>query len=90
MGDKTIVFMRNHGPLAVGETVAHAFDRLYYLEEACKHQVLAMQTGRRMKPIERPIAEKVGRFVADVPEFSERHLNAIKRVLDREEPDYKN
>jgi len=31
--DKTILLMANHGVLAVGETIAAAFDELYYLSE---------------------------------------------------------
>ena len=46
LGDKNILMMRNHGPMVVGRTIASAFDRLYYLEEVCKRQVLAMSTNQ--------------------------------------------
>ena len=48
LADKQILMMRNHGPIVVGPTIAAAFDRLYYLEEICKRQVLAMSTNRRL------------------------------------------
>jgi len=41
-----VLFMANHGVLVIGETVAEAYDRLYYLERACQVQVYAMWTGR--------------------------------------------
>ena len=47
MGDKDILFLRNHGVIVSGPTVAQAYDDLYYLERAAMVQVLAMQTGRR-------------------------------------------
>src|SRR5690349_16282096 len=38
MGDKTIVFMKNHGVLVTGETLAQAYKRLYKLERVCRAQ----------------------------------------------------
>src|ERR1700724_2681798 len=32
LGDKTVLILRNHGALVVGPSVAHAFERLYFLE----------------------------------------------------------
>jgi ribulose-5-phosphate 4-epimerase/fuculose-1-phosphate aldolase len=37
--------LRNHGTLAVGETPAAAFLRIFFLERACKMQVLAQAGG---------------------------------------------
>ena len=37
--------------MVVGPTIAAAFDRLYYLEEACKRQVLAMSTNRPLQQV---------------------------------------
>jgi ribulose-5-phosphate 4-epimerase/fuculose-1-phosphate aldolase len=48
--------MANHGVLVVGETVAEAYDRLYYLERTCQVQLYAMWTGRRLKHVPQPIA----------------------------------
>jgi len=42
MGNKDILMMCHHGTLIVGDTVAAAFDDLYYLERACMTQLLAM------------------------------------------------
>jgi ribulose-5-phosphate 4-epimerase/fuculose-1-phosphate aldolase len=35
LGDKRVLFMSNHGVLVAGETIAEAFNDLYYLERAC-------------------------------------------------------
>src|SRR5688500_1884600 len=45
IGEKGAMILRNHGTLAVGETVGEAFLRLYYLERACEAQVLALSAG---------------------------------------------
>jgi ribulose-5-phosphate 4-epimerase/fuculose-1-phosphate aldolase len=49
MGDKPIVFMKNHGVLVTGNTLAQAYRRLYRLERVCRTQVLAMSTGRELE-----------------------------------------
>src|ERR1044071_8393571 len=46
IGDKTLMLLRNHGTLAVGETAADCFVGMFYLERACKQQVMALSVGR--------------------------------------------
>jgi ribulose-5-phosphate 4-epimerase/fuculose-1-phosphate aldolase len=46
IGDKTLMLLRNHGTLAVGDTAANCWVGMYYLERACKMQVQAMSAGR--------------------------------------------
>lgn len=88
LGDKTVLFLANHGVIVVGPTVAQAYDALYYLERACQLQVLAMSTGRPLKHVPSEIAERTaGEYVNKAP-FSEIHFAALKRVLDRTHPDY--
>lgn len=45
IGDKRAMLLRNHGTLAVGDSVGEAFLRLYFLERACEAQVLALSAG---------------------------------------------
>src|ERR1700726_4202055 len=51
IGDKTVLMMANHGVATVGETVAEAYDRLYYLERAAQVQLYAMWTGRKLREV---------------------------------------
>jgi ribulose-5-phosphate 4-epimerase/fuculose-1-phosphate aldolase len=46
LGDKHAMILRNHGTLAVGDSVASAFLRLYFLERACQAQVMMLAAGR--------------------------------------------
>jgi ribulose-5-phosphate 4-epimerase/fuculose-1-phosphate aldolase len=88
LGDKQIMFMANHGVLAAGASVGAAFDDLYYLERACQNQVLAMSTGAPLKQV--PDAE-MRRTRAEFDCYAghgEVHFAALKRLLEREEPDY--
>jgi ribulose-5-phosphate 4-epimerase/fuculose-1-phosphate aldolase len=45
LGQKGAMLLRNHGTLAVGETVGEAFLRIYFLERACQAQILALSAG---------------------------------------------
>ncbi|HEX8418909.1 MAG TPA: class II aldolase/adducin family protein [Sphingomonas sp.] len=46
IGTKNAMILRNHGTLAVGESVGACFLRLYFLERACEAQVLMLSAGR--------------------------------------------
>ncbi|MFQ5935251.1 MAG: aldolase [Acidiferrobacterales bacterium] len=88
LGDKSILFMANHGVTMVGPTVAEVFDALYYLERACEHQVRAMLTGRALKPMSDEAARKTAEQWSHGAWSATEHFAALKRILDREEPDY--
>src|SRR6266478_8917323 len=92
IGDKTILFMANHGISAVGETVAEAYDRLYYVERAAQVQIYAMWTGQRLKQLPDAVVEKTKRDIGGTSRYhpgpTQRHFDALKRILDRKEPDY--
>jgi ribulose-5-phosphate 4-epimerase/fuculose-1-phosphate aldolase len=42
------LLLRNHGLLAVGRSVAEAFQTIFYLERACEVQVAALSMGREL------------------------------------------
>lgn len=45
LGDKSFMLLKNHGTLTVGDSAATAFLRMFYLERACKMQVMAQSGG---------------------------------------------
>ena len=65
LGDKTILFMKNHGVLVVGENIAQAYRRLYMLERVCRAQVLAMSTQRPLAPLSDDVVAQVQSAAAD-------------------------
>ena len=89
MADKTVLFMANHGVAVIGPTIAQAFDDLYYLERACETQVIAMSTGEALlEPSQDAILKNFEQW--QNPLFAgDHHFAAIRRILDREEPDYR-
>ncbi|HEY2658709.1 MAG TPA: class II aldolase/adducin family protein [Caulobacteraceae bacterium] len=46
LGSKNLMLLRNHGTLAVGATAAECWMGMFYLERACKQQVMALSGGR--------------------------------------------
>lgn len=88
MGDKDILFLRNHGVIVSGPTVAQAYDDLYYLERAAMVQVLAMQTGRPLHNIDEATAEHTARQIAGEAQQAFLHFESLKRLLNRDEPDW--
>ncbi|MFD2237433.1 aldolase [Aureimonas populi] len=89
IGDADIVFMKNHGVMVLGPTIAEAFDDLYYLERAAEVQVKAMSLGRPLKPIPPAVAEQAYRQMREGDAESARlHLESVKRILRRAEPDF--
>lgn len=95
LGAKSVLMMRNHGVLVVGQSPAQAFERLYFLERACQAQVLALSTGRSLHLLADEVVRATHRqFSAgtsvDGRDRTELHFAALKRLLDRTEPDYVN
>jgi len=45
IGEKNLLILRNHGTLTMGQNCAIAFLRMYFLENACKTQILAQAAG---------------------------------------------
>jgi ribulose-5-phosphate 4-epimerase/fuculose-1-phosphate aldolase len=93
LGGKSVLMMGNHGALVIGETVPQAFERLYFLERACQAQVLALSTGRALKPIpEKVVKATVAQFSSGGKvggrDRAELHFEALKRLLDRQHADY--
>jgi ribulose-5-phosphate 4-epimerase/fuculose-1-phosphate aldolase len=92
MGKKHVVFMKNHGVLVVGDTVAQAYRRIYKLERVCRAQVLAMGTGRPLEVLSEEIVAQVqSEPVDDRHSRTERErlfFEAMMRILDRENPGY--
>ena len=82
------VFLGNHGVMVVGNTVAEAFDELYYLERAAELQVLALSTGRPLRLLPDDVAALTCRQWQEYPQGAELHFAELLRILDDEAPDY--
>jgi ribulose-5-phosphate 4-epimerase/fuculose-1-phosphate aldolase len=92
IGDKRVLFMKNHGVLVTGSSVAQAYRRLYTLERVCRAQVLAMATGKPLEVLSEAVVAQV-----QAPPVNDRHsraererlfFEAMLRILDRQMPGY--
>lgn len=83
-----VMIMGNHGVLVIGRDVADTFNRLYYFERAAETYIRALQTGQPLRVLSDQIAEKTARELDDYPGQAEAHLSQIRRILDRDDPDY--
>ncbi|WP_037088364.1 aldolase [Neorhizobium vignae] len=89
LGEKDILFMKNHGVMVCASNIAEAWDDLYYLERAAEVQLKAMSTGRRLVPVSPEIAAQAARQMREGdPESARMHLESLRRVLDRLDPGY--
>jgi ribulose-5-phosphate 4-epimerase/fuculose-1-phosphate aldolase len=91
LGDKSILFMKNHGVMVAANSIAVAYRLLYLLERACRTQILAMSTGAPLSSVTAEVVEGL-----QTPDEHDRHrgkrhtlyFDAMKRVLDRDMPGY--
>ena len=93
LGDKIVLMLANHGVIVCGTSVADAYNSLYFLERACQAQILSMSTGKPRHHVLPDVVEKTraqfaGTGLPDGHHAYDYHFNALKRQLDRREPDY--
>ncbi|WP_433695387.1 aldolase [Paraburkholderia phenoliruptrix] len=84
IGDADIVFLKNHGVLVAGESIAEAWDDLYYLERAAEVQLKAMNSNRPLKAVPHEVAQRTyEQMRAGDKESARAHLNSGMRELRR-------
>ena len=87
---RNVLFLANHGVIVVSNSVACAFDELYYLEKAAQLQVLALSTNRKLELISNEIASMVCKQWLEYPNGAKLHFEALVQILEQENPEYKN
>jgi ribulose-5-phosphate 4-epimerase/fuculose-1-phosphate aldolase len=91
LGDAEVMLLRNHGTLALGKTVAEAFNNAYRLERACRTQLMAQAANDRMLLPSAAVVEKTAHLYR--PEVRRPmgllEWPAMRRLADRLDPSYK-
>ena len=93
LGDKSVLLLRNHGVVVTGTSVPDAFNTLYFFERAAMTQIIAQSSGQALRTVPDDILHRTtGQYttsgkVAGLDRI-ELHFAALKRMLDRREPDY--
>jgi ribulose-5-phosphate 4-epimerase/fuculose-1-phosphate aldolase len=88
LGGKRVLFLANHGVVVVGDSIAAAFDDLYYLERACELQVIAQSTHQPLKKVPSEVCRRTRDQFRSDDSYAHAHLAAVRRILDRECPEY--
>lgn len=88
IGNRTRMMMGNHGVLVVANTVAEAFDDLFYLERSCRTLVLAYSTGQRLNFLSPEVAERTAQGWLDYKDGAFAHFAEMKAILDQKDPSY--
>ncbi len=91
LGDRTTLILRNHGTLTLGEDVASAFMRIYFLERACQAQLAALTGSGELSVPRGPAMEKTAEYAHIGLQAAGRALAwpALIRKLERIDPSYK-
>jgi len=90
LGDKLAMILKNHGLLTAGRTIPEAFYYMYYLEQACRTQVAALQMGREIVLPPPEVCEFTSHQFERSPQKKGLMLwEALVRRLDREDPSYR-
>jgi len=91
LGNKQHILLANHGIITTGETIAEGFNYLYYFEKAAETYLTALSTNKELNIVSDEVAEKTAQETADYPiNLAQLHLEQIRLILDKEEPEYKN
>jgi ribulose-5-phosphate 4-epimerase/fuculose-1-phosphate aldolase len=90
MGGKRVLLLAHHGVIVVGPTVAQAFDDLYYLERAAQLQVKAMSCQRPLRHVPHGVAQATAaQFRRAREHWARLHLDALRALLDSQQPQYR-
>lgn len=93
VGEKNLLMLRNHGTLTMGANCAIAFLRMYFLENACKTQILAQAVGGAEHLNEEPVEMGARVFQQTAPAFAPGFGDnliwpGLMRKLNRANPGY--
>ncbi len=91
LGDHKAMILRNPGLLACGESIAEAFDLMYYLERACQIQISAMSGDAKLRIPSAAVAVKVAQQFKGLPYKAKKtEWKALMRMLDQTDDSYCN
>jgi len=88
LGNASIMMMGNHGVLVTAQTIAEAFDDLYYLERACQTLILAYSTGKDLNVLTDEIAERTAQSWEAYRPSAFAHFDQMKEMLAKKDKSF--
>jgi ribulose-5-phosphate 4-epimerase/fuculose-1-phosphate aldolase len=91
LGGRRMMFLRNHGTITNGRSIAEAFMLMYNLERTCEIQVKTLAGGGELALPPREVIERTVATAQGVGDraFSDVGFQALVRQLDRTDPSYR-
>lgn len=92
LGDNEVMFLRNHGVLAIGATIAQAFNNTYRVERSCRSQLMAQASNAKLVlPPDEVIAKTNHAYKPGTRRaYGVLEWPAMRRLADRLDPSYRN
>lgn len=88
-GNHDVLMMGSHGIAIAAETVAEAFELMYFFERSAKTLMLAYASGQPLNILSDEIAEKTAEGWAAYAGASFAHFDYLKRTLDKKGSNYR-
>ena len=91
LGDCDVMLLRNHGILAVGKSVAEAFNNTYRIERACRTQLMAQNGADDIVLPPKAVIAKTNHMYKPGTRrpYGVLEWPAMRRLADRIDPSYK-
>ncbi|MGI9150840.1 MAG: class II aldolase/adducin family protein [Limnohabitans sp.] len=88
---KRVLFLRNHGPVVIGNSLAHAFNLIWLVQRACEVQMASQALGPLQPITEKALEACVRDSLNFNPKFGagEDSFAAMQRLIDRIDPSYR-
>jgi ribulose-5-phosphate 4-epimerase/fuculose-1-phosphate aldolase len=82
MAGHSVLVMGNHGVSVAGETVADAFEDLYFFEKAAQTLILAYSSGKELAVLSNEVAQATADGWLAYRGMAARHFDFLKTSLD--------
>ncbi len=86
------IIMRNHGLLALGETIPSTFKRMYYLEQSCQIQTAAVAQNEPLVMIRDDVQRATFEMMENnqsTPDYGNFEWESLLRMLERQGAEYR-
>jgi ribulose-5-phosphate 4-epimerase/fuculose-1-phosphate aldolase len=91
LGDKRMMFLRNHGTLTHGRSIAEAFILMHNLERSCEIQIAAQSGGQELALPPDDVIQRTVQIAQGVGDqhFADVGFDAVVRQLNRIDSSYR-
>jgi ribulose-5-phosphate 4-epimerase/fuculose-1-phosphate aldolase len=89
LGNNSVLMMGNHGITITAQTVAEAFEDLYFFERAAETLMLAYASGQPLNVMSDEVATQTAQSWLAYKDSAFAHFDQLKDMLDQSDPDYR-